>query len=285
MKIIVFGATGMAGHVITDYLRSSGHDVLPIGGRRPLDEGGVHFDVTNQAQLLEFIAANGDADVIINSVGILVQDSEDHPDLAAYANSYFPHLLERLTRGTSTKVIHLSTDCVFAGTKAPYREDDDYDGTSFYDRSKALGELKNNKDLTFRMSIIGPDLSPSGIGLFNWFMGESGTIKGFTNAMWNGITTVELARAIDAALMHNVTGLYHLVPDKNISKFDLLILLKDQFARTDLIIERDNRAAPDKTLKNTRPDFDFAVRSYPQQIQDMYHWISIRERQYPHYKM
>lgn len=283
MKIVVFGATGMAGHVITTHLRAQGHEVLPVGGRRSFEPGGPTLDITRQKELLEFLRAHTDADIVLNCVGILIDVSEDQPALAAYANGYFPHLLESATRETSTRIFHLSTDCVYAGTNPPYRETDPYDGESFYDRSKALGELKNSKDLTFRMSIIGPDLRTDGVGLFNWFMAQQGTIRGFTRAIWNGVTTIELARGIEAALHQGLTGLYHLVPDGNISKFELLKLMKAEFGRDDLIIEADDRPAADKTLVNTRKDFDFSVSPYTKQIREMRQWIDLHREYYPHY--
>lgn len=283
MKIVVFGATGMAGHVIATHLRGQGHDVLPVGGRTALEPGAPKVDVTHQQELLEFLSAHADADIIVNCVGILIEASQKEPALAAYANGYFPHLLESAARETSTRILHLSTDCVYAGTKAPYRETDPYDGESFYDRSKALGELKNSKDLTFRMSIIGPDLRPDGVGLFNWFMAQRGTIRGFTEAIWNGVTTIELARGIEAAIHQGLSGLYHLVPEGNISKFDLLNLMKAEFGRDDLVIEADHRPAPNKTLANTRKGFDFSVSPYSQQIREMRQWIDEHREYYPHY--
>jgi dTDP-4-dehydrorhamnose reductase len=283
MKIVVFGGTGMAGHVIATHLRKKGHEVLPVGGRTAVKPGAAKVDVTHQKELLEFLRTHADADIIVNCVGILIGASERDPALAAYANGYFPHLLEKATCDTSTRIIHLSTDCVYAGARAPYRETDPYDGESFYDRSKALGELKNSKDITFRMSIIGPDLRAEGVGLFNWFMAQRGTIRGYTEAIWNGVTTIELARGIEAAIHQGLTGLYHLVPEENISKFSLLNLMKAEFARDDLVIEADHRPAPNKTLLNTRSDFDFIVSPYLQQIREMREWIDMHAEYYPHY--
>ena len=91
----------------------------------------------------------------------------------------------------------MSTDCVFSGKTGWYSETSSRDGETFYDRSKALGELENNKDLTFRNSIIGPDLNKNGIGLFNWFMKQEGQIYGFTKAIWTGVTTLTLAKAME----------------------------------------------------------------------------------------
>jgi dTDP-4-dehydrorhamnose reductase len=285
VKVLVFGASGMAGHVVSLYLREQGHTVDTVGGRNRLDDSTTLLDITDQAALRSFLESAPEYDAVVNCIGLLIQQSGSRPDLAAYVNGYFPHVLERHYHDASTRLIHLSTDCVYSGYNAPYREDSPYDGESFYDRSKALGEIRNEKDLTFRMSIIGPDLSPNGVGLFNWFYAQSGRINGFDKAIWNGITTIELARGINAALAQGLTGLYHLVPDSNISKFSLLEIFRDVFNRTDISIDRDSRYAVDKTLINTRTDFDFTVPAYPAMIEEMRTWISSHAELYPHYRM
>ncbi|MDN5667775.1 MAG: sugar nucleotide-binding protein [Renibacterium salmoninarum] len=268
------------------HLRALGHDVVAVGGRKPFEPGGPAVDVLDLAGLKSFLQSHEDADVIVNCVGTLVSASDRDPDLAVYTNAYFPHLLERFGRDSATKIIHLSTDCVFEGTNPPYLETSAYDGQSVYDRSKALGEIRNEKDLTFRMSIVGPDLSPSGVGLFNWFMQQQGSIRGFTKAIWNGITTVELARGVAAAIEQDLVGLYHLVPDgPAVSKYELLKLFQVAFDRSDLQIEADDRSAPNKTLVNSRDDFDFQVKPYTEQLSDMRLWIDSDAGNYSHYRM
>ncbi|NDD84741.1 NAD-dependent epimerase/dehydratase family protein, partial [bacterium] len=217
MKVLVLGAGGMAGHVVATHFREQDYDVETISSTKPVFGDTTLLDVTNQDAFSEYLEGR-DYSAIVNCIGILVKQSEEQKDLSTYLNSYLPHMLEARYRNTATKIIHLSTDCVFSGKNAPYTEDAPYDGELFYDRTKALGEIKNDKDLTLRMSIIGPDLSPSGTGLFNWFMSQSGNINGYSKSIWNGITTIELAKAIEEAIAQDVTGLYHLVPSGNISK-------------------------------------------------------------------
>lgn len=152
-----------------------------------------------------------------------------------------------------------------------------------YDRSKALGEIVNDKDLTFRMSIIGPDIDPQGIGLFNWFMKQTGTIQGYGKAIWNGVTTIELSRAIVAALQQNLTGLYHLIQLIPIDKCSLLELFANTFQRSHISIQRTNDVQINKSLINTRKDFSFVVKDYETQILDMRRWIIDHQKLYPHY--
>mgnify|MGYP001323144431 CR=1 FL=1 len=283
MKVLVLGAGGMAGHVIATYLSEQGHIVNTVSASNKLNGATTLLDATNTARLREYLE-NNTFDIVINCIGILIQQSESRKDLAAYLNSYLPHFLERFYRDEPTRVIHLSTDCVFSGKHAPYREDSPYDGEIYYDRSKALGEIINDKDLTFRMSIIGPDMQQKGIGLFNWFYAQTGKINGYQKALWNGITTIELAKGINAAIEQKLTGLYHLVPNTHISKYELLKLFVTVFDRNDITVEPETSTVSDKTLITTRTDFDYTVPSYEVMLTEMKQWIESHQDFYAHYR-
>lgn len=284
MKVLVLGASGMAGHVVSLHLRSVGFEVDTLSATLPLDESTRLVDVRDQ-RALDDLLSSGSFDVVVNCIGVLVQQSEQRKDLASYLNSYLPQHLAQQLSATGTRLIHISTDCVFSGRAAPYSESSPYDGELYYDRSKALGEVVNDKDLTFRMSIVGPELRENGTGLFNWFSAQSGTISGYTNAIWSGVTTVELARGIDAAIQQGLTGLYHLVPSISISKYELLRLFRSTFGRVDIEIAPVATATTvDKTLVNTRTDFNFEVRTYEQMMSEMKVWINEHPEMYPHYE-
>lgn len=272
----------MAGHVISAYLEEHGYEVFRTSRSEKNTDYTRAIDVTDFNALGNWLDAV-EPNVVINCIGLLQKASEARPDLAVLINSYLPHWLENRYTGSTVKIIHLSTDCVFSGDRGSYLEDDFQDGRTIYDRSKALGEIRNQKDLTFRMSIIGPDIDARGTGLFNWFMAQSGEIQGWSKTIWNGITTIELARAIDAAVQQNLTGLYHLVPSEPIAKYDLLQLFKEAFERDAVQINRTDGMELNKTLVNTRSDFSFSVQAYPAQIADMYNWVVRHKELYPHY--
>lgn len=282
MKILVLGAGGMAGHVIATYLSEQGHDISTVSANNKLNDATTLIDVQNSTELLNYFSSH-DFDVVINCIGILVKQSEARKDLASYLNGYLPHLLEQHFHNKGTKVIHLSTDCVFSGKNAPYYEQSSYDGDTFYDRSKALGEIINSKDLTFRMSIIGPDMKADGIGLFNWFMAQSDSVNGYTGAIWSGITTIELAKGISKAIEQNLTGLYHLVPKNNISKYELLRLFAKVYKNDRITVNPDNTVALDKTLINSRDDFNYSVPNYEVMLNEMKQWINDHRNLYEHY--
>ena len=284
MKFLVLGCNGMAGHMISLYLRERGHEVFGFDRAKSAYVPSAAGDATKAETVRELIGVNK-YDSVINCIGILNQSAEDNKALAAYLNAYFPHYLAQLTEGTDTQVIHMSTDCVFSGKRGQYTEDDLRDGTTFYDRSKALGELEDGKNITLRNSIVGPDLNPKGIGLLNWFMQQHGEVYGFTGAMWTGQTTLQLAKTMELAAKEKAHGLYNTVPDASISKCDLLGLFNKYLRKEKVTILPVDRMAADKSLKRTRREFDCRIPDYEEMVADLAVWINVHKSMYPHYDL
>lgn len=282
MKFLILGATGMAGHTIAIFLKEQGHKVSALT-RKPfpyVDE--IRGEVTDFMNVKKVIE-NDEYDAVINCVGLLIQEAEIDKHMAVLLNSYLPHYLSFITQKMKTLAIHISTDCVFSGKEGSYTETSFRDGVTFYDRSKALGELESEKDLTFRTSLVGPDMKPEGIGLFNWFMKQNLPIKGYQNAIWTGVTTLTIAKAMEKATKDGIHGLYNLVNNSPISKFDLLNIFNKHFRGNGIVIAPDYGIKVDKSLINTRSDFDFTVPSYEDMIREMEEWIISHKTLYPHY--
>ena len=282
MKFLVLGATGMAGHTISIYLLEKGHEVDTFSRKAFAYGHNIIGDIANLSVLKDVIG-QGKYDCIINCIGALNQFAENDKTNAVLLNSYLPHWLVQETKQLSTSVIHMSTDCVFSGDTGGYHEDAVTDGMTFYDRSKALGEVQDSKNLTFRNSIIGPDVDKKGIGLFNWFMHQNKEINGYKKAIWSGVTTLTLAQAMEKAAADGLTGLYHLTNNVPICKYDLLCLFNKYFRDNKLIIHEIDGVEVDKTIINTRKDFDFVVPNYEQMIYEMSIWVKTHRELYPHY--
>ncbi len=282
-RILVLGSIGMAGHMITIYFKEMGYDMTAYSVIPFPYCNNIVGNAFETGKFREMIL-RGNYDIIINCIGILNQAADDNRSAAVYLNSYLPNLIADTIKDKETRLIHMSTDCVFAGNKGPYFENSLRDGTTFYDRTKALGEVEDDKNLTFRNSIIGPDMSGNGIGLFNWFMKQTGTIHGFTGALWTGVTTLTLAKAMEKAIEENLCGLYNLVNNNVISKHDLLVLFNKYFRNNSLTILKNDDLRLDKSLRNTRKDFSFVVPSYEQMVQEMKEWVDAHPTLYPHYK-
>ncbi len=284
MKFLVLGATGMAGHTICLYLSENGHDVTGFDLKKSELVKSIAGSAKDE-KLLRSIIDEGDFDYIINAIGLLNQTADKHKADAVYLNSYLPHLLADITKDMKTSVIHMSTDCVFSGKDGKYTEKSLRDGETFYDRTKALGELEDDKNITLRNSIIGPDINKNGIGLFNWFMKQEGDINGFSNVMWTGLTTLQLAKTMEAAAKNKAVGLYNMVYKENISKYNLLKLFNKYFRDNQININEKSDVVSNKTLVRTNFDFDYIIPDYETMISEMAQWVQKYKKLYPHYNL
>jgi len=280
-KVIVLGALGMAGHIMTEYLKGTGdYDVLGVA-RQPGRLIDQVLDVTDFEALKQYLEQQK-PNYLINCVGALVSYSSQDASSAILLNSYLPHFLSKTGENIGYKLVHISTDCVFSGKKGAYTEDSLKDGDDTYARSKALGEIINDRDLTIRTSIIGPELKANGTGLLDWFLKQQEPVKGYSKAFWSGVTTLELAKAADQMIRQNICGLFHLCPQNKISKYDLLKLLVGVFGKKLIVSPFDGYSA-DKSLVCTRRDFTYPRLEYQLMLEEMKEWMDDRSSYYLHY--
>lgn len=282
MNYLVIGASGMVGHTISLYLTERGHTVTGLC-RRPFDPVETVTGDALDEHLVRKIVDNNKIDVVVNAAGVLNFDAEKNPDRAILINSYLPHKLSQMFQNDGPYLIHLSTDCVFSGREGGYTEASFPDGSTVYDKSKALGELRNLRSLTLRNSIIGPDINPEGIGLFNWFMAQSNIVNGYTKVIWTGLTTCELAKVIEAASKSRPTGLVNMVNNSAISKFELLKLFNNTCRACPLEIVPNPGLECDKSLIRTNFNFEYQIPQYETMINEMYSWIKRHASLYAHY--
>lgn len=275
----------MAGHVIFNYFNSlpEKYEVFGVARNIDADKSVFSLDVSD-TEMLKNIITQGNFDAVINCIGILNKDAEDHPDKAVWFNSFFPHFLEAVTKNLATRVVHISTDCVFSGKDhGGYTEDSFKNGIGYYAQSKALGEIVNNKDITLRTSIIGPELNPDGIGLLHWFLTqpESAELSGFSEVFWSGITTLELAKVIEDVLENNVTGL-KVISREKIDKYSLLLLFNKIFREDRLSINSSSDYKSDKSLISIRTDYVYHVPEYEKMLLDLKN-VMLQNPLYNHY--
>lgn len=283
MKFLILGCNGMAGHIISLYLTEQGHDVTGFARTKSAYVPTIVGDASD-FELLKGVLAAGKYDAVINAIGLLNQFAENNHSAAALLNGYLPHFLAAATEETSTQVIHMSTDCVFSGKDGQYAETSLPDGVTFYDRSKAMGELNDGKNLTLRNSIVGPDIKASGIGLLNWFMQQPGpSVNGFIGAIWTGQTTLQLAKTMEEAAKQRAHGLINAVPSESITKYELLKLFNKHLRGNSLVINPVDSVTADKSLIRTNFEFDYMIPDYETMISDMADWMRAHRSLYPHY--
>lgn len=271
MKIIVLGCTGVVGHAVALYFKEAGHEVYD-------GYDATIYDKTQLKKAVDDIRP----DTIINCTAIVNQAAEEDKAGAAYLNAYLPHLLETVTAGTNTVVVHRSTDCIFSGAKGQYVLEDWPDAKSFYARTKAVGELNNDKDITIRVSLIGPAQDENDGSLLNWYLNQKGEVKGFANAIWTGLTTLEYAKTIESLLNQKAHGVFQAAPKSAISKYELISVFEKYFPGGRTIVRVENNRV-DKSLVPYWANYDIEIKDYEEQIAEMKEWIEKHPGLYPDY--
>jgi dTDP-4-dehydrorhamnose reductase len=284
-KVLVLGSTGLIGHQVYYYLKEhSNYELSNISYRTKLEEDSILLDIREEQNFLSIIE-NIKPEIIINCIGVLISGSNNDPENAIFINAYMPHRLASLADSIGAKLIHISTDCVFSGgKKEPYLENDIKDGGDTYAKTKGLGEIINNKHLTLRTSVVGPELKTNGEELFHWFMNQTGIINGFTESIWSGVSTFELARAVNWAIENNITGLYHITNNSSISKYDLLNLFK-RYTEKDIEINAVEGRKIDKCFIDTRNELNYTIPSFDLMIEKMVEKIQENSILYSQYKV
>lgn len=249
MRVLVLGVSGMLGNTVFRFFSKSA-DYEVFGSARSAavrkifspvlaDRVIVGTDVDN-SDSLALLFAKVKPDVVINCIGLIKQLAEANDPLQAIpVNSLLPHRLARLCEIAGARLVHISTDCVFSGSKGNYLETDLSDAKDLYGRSKYLGEVDYPHAITLRTSIIGHELNTAH-GLVDWFLTQNGTINGFTKAIFSGFPTIELAHIIKDVVIPQpqLFGLYH-VASEPISKHDLLKLVAQVYGKKIEILPQD----------------------------------------------
>lgn len=282
MKILILGSSGMAGSMINSYLQSLGkYDIRVIPGRSLLD-------ASNKEDLKAYISYYH-IDTVINCVGLInvYANKPENIIKTIEINSLLPHYLSTI----ANMVIHISTDCIYSGdlfgdirdgqVQCYDKLNHDYDAKDIYGKTKFLGELNNGKDLTLRQSIIGPEIK-CGYGLLHWFLSlpKDSKIDGYINHIWNGITTLQLAKDIDYHLSLGTTGIFNGSNTWYTTKYDLLRMCADVFGRKDITINLKETKTKNMSIASDRRN---NVLDYKEMLVELKSWMDSHKDIYKQY--
>ena len=189
-----------------------------------------------------------DGDWVINCVG-KIKPYCGNPPTAIKVNALFPYTLPSNT-------IQIATDCVYSGKKGDYVETDEHDATDVYGKTKSLGEAPHIKNL--RCSIIGTDTKD--VSLLEWFLKQEKT-KGFTNHLWNGITTLHFSKIVQGAIREGIDlpQLQHIVPADKVTKAELLRIIAKHFKKDIKITDVKAPESIDRTLSTNNPELNLKL--------------------------
>ena len=282
-RILILGATGMLGNAMMRHLYKTKTDCEVYGTLRsaagmrhfpeiPQDRFITGIDVEDQDCLLSLFS-RVNPNVVINCIGRVKQHAEANDVLSTLPiNAMLPHRLARLCAVGGARLIHISTDCVFNGEKGGYLETDTSDATDLYGKSKFIGELHEPHTITLRTSIIGHELGDASSSLIDWFLSQKGEINGYTNAIFSGLPTVELAEVIGSYVLPrpDLSGLYH-VAATPISKFDLLSIVARVYSK-DITIVPEHTFCIDRSLNGNKFSHEtgYSSDNWPALIKRMY---------------
>lgn len=281
--ILVLGGGGMLGHKMFQILDSQFDEVACtiLGAktdepyrRIPMFQGDKVFERLDatQFQALEVLLRDLRPAVVVNCIGIVKQRPEAKAHIPSITlNSLLPHVLTDICAAWGGKVIHFSTDCVFSGKRGGYTEEDTPDAEDLYGRSKFLGEVTCDNALTLRTSIIGRELK-NFRSLLEWFLAQKGkTVRGFTRAIYSGVTTIHLSNLVADILRNHdsLAGLYQ-VASEPLSKYDLLKLLRDAY-ELDVEIVPDDEVVCDRSMKadKLRTAIGYVCPSWPKLVAEL----------------
>lgn len=279
MRILILGGDGMLGHQLLKHLQPR-HEVK-VTLRQDLkayvsyglfnrENAYDAIDVRSLERLVEVIA-DFCPDAVINAVGIVKQRPDAKESIPSLEiNALLPHRLALLCKGIGARLVHLSTDCIFSGKKGRYMENDASDAEDLYGKTKFLGEVHEANCLTLRTSIIGRELSRH-TSLLDWFLSQSGAVKGFKKAIYTGFTTLEMSRIVEKMLIDfpDAYGVYQVSSDP-INKYELLLLFREKLGH-DIEIVPDDSFCCDRSLISTRfrADFNYSPPSWPEMIEEL----------------
>jgi dTDP-4-dehydrorhamnose reductase len=292
MRILILGITGMLGKDIFSQLSKTNDEVYGTGrvfnekvskyyqiDKKRTIEGVDVKKIDELVKVIELIKP----DIVINCIGLIKQIKKNINEYLEL-NSVFPRKLLILANRYNFKIIHFSTDCVFSGKDGKYKENDIPDPIDDYGLSKYLGEIYDKNCLTIRTSIIGKEIN-SNYGLLEWFLINSNKyVDGYKNAIWSGLTTLEVAnqmkKIIDKFFTSDLHGIKHLSSNP-INKFDLLTIIKNVFEKEIEIYQNfdiaiDRSLIPSSDLLNITGK----IKSHEDMIKDLFrtYYTKIEEK-------
>lgn len=224
IDVAVLGSSGMLGHVVVEELRADPRFNVRQFCRMPIRLRDEAFEATDRGTWRSL----DNVDYVVNCIGLIKQHHDARKRDWYAVNSIFPWLLADHCSGIGAKLIHISTDCVFSGTKGDYTERDEHDAVDDYGVSKSLGEP--DRAMVLRTSVIGKELKGK-LSFLEWAISMRGKrVSGYENHRWNGLTSLEYARVCRKIVLEQLfkVGVFHVHSDP-VSKHELLTMIDDAY--------------------------------------------------------
>ncbi len=275
----MLGASGMLGFALHRLLHDRGHVTLGTvrSNHSPASSWCRGLEYLTQIEMgdlaaIEAAIARHGIELMINATALKTAGNEQQTMALFRVNSVIPRTLGQLAQERNVRLIHFSTDSVYGSTGAPFQDTNIPQPDDLYSMSKLLGEPEGGHSLTLRLSIVGRAVNGGG-NLVDWFLGQTGQVRGYAGALFSGLPVNEIARVIARQVLPKLDDLHGVfnLSAAPISKFDLLALIRKEWKLNHIELLRDDSIALDRTLDSRRLGklIEYTAPAWPQLVHEM----------------
>jgi len=174
--------------------------------------------------------------VVVHTVALTnVEECESNPALASHVNVMLAANVARSCASRGVKLVYVSTDHIFSGERSFVTEGQSISPKNVYGRTKAEAEYRvlevNPKALVVRTNFYGWGTSyrRSFSDVVLDALRERKTITLFKDVFFSPILAETLARAVQELIFRNACGIYNVVGDDRISKYEFGLKIAERF--------------------------------------------------------
>lgn len=235
--ILVTGASGLLGANFV-WEAKGRYDLVAVYSRHPVRIPGtidVKSDLTRSTEVFDLVGVYRPAWIVHCAALTHVDYCEENPVEAHKVNVEMTGYLVAAAREIGARVLYISTDSVFDGSRGRYSEEEPPCPVNVYARTKLEGERivlqYMERGLIVRTNIYGWNMQNKD-SLAEWILGrlESGQpVPGFQDVFFTPILVNDLAEILFEMMENQLSGVYHVAGGERCSKFNFAQRLAETF--------------------------------------------------------
>lgn len=261
--LLITGGSGFVGKNLTDFFSSRCRVIVTYLTHPDVgtcDEA-YELDITD-AENVRSVMGGAKPDVVIHAAGNKdVRSCEDNAQEAHRVNAIGTQNVAAACRELRARMIYLSTDLVFAGTRGNYTEDEVPHTNLVYGQSKLDGERLAVQELgdvaiCRTAGVYGP-----GSPLLKWLetkIAASQTVEAFVDVFNSPTYSENLAEMLDVIIDRRLSGVFHTAGRGRVNRFDFFCAYASTFDLDASLITRSSVSGAGNQVL-LRPDSSLSV--------------------------
>ena len=242
MKILLTGASGLVGSAFAEAAKRRGHHVVGVVGQAAFTVSGLAEKRTLDLTVPEGVTALAlevFPDAIVNCAAVAEPAACDaDPARAQVLNVELPALLGKLAHHLSARLVHISTEQVFAGDRPPYAVGDEPRPVNLYGRQKLESERRVREVAPdFAATVRAPLLTGNSLGgarslherlLADWAAGRAPRL--YRDEIRQPCTAGNLAEVlVELCERQDLRGVFHWAGAETLSRVELARRIRAHF--------------------------------------------------------